>query len=270
MPRVSKTTQPQPKQDTDRQELSSAFPDLLDSHDPKSNLGKRLVDLSDGNGDGNTLSRRTQKCGVFAALLASSDANMLERAHPRLHDPVDLQRFEISRSDVVAEFGVPSSWTRRRVEGDEIEESSGIDGGNQSSLIVEPNLALDVASFLRLFLSYAAPPDCEHAPQFNETGLQALAILVEELVMDMMRNWKQTGAPLGKPESTEVLRRAVIAQINGAALEDFGSLDDHDVTRAVSFVETVISSLFSDSEEELHVGDVVNDILQEHFGKKSY
>ena len=266
MPRVSKTTQPQPKQDTDRQELSSAFPDLLDPRDPKSDLGKRLGVFFDGNGDGNTLSRRTQKCGVFAALLASSDANMLERAHPRLHDPVDLQRFEISRSDVVAEFGVPSSWTRRKVEGDEI-ESSGLDGGNQSSLIVEPNLALDVASFLRLFLSYAAPPECEQAPQFNETGLQALAILVEELIMDMMRTWKQTGAPLGKPESTEVLRRAVIAQINGAALEDFGALDD--VTRAVSFVETVISSLFSESEEELHVSDLVNEILQQHFGKKS-
>jgi len=247
-----------------RKACEDMYPLLVDPVNPECNTNKR------GRGellvrDDSFLSRRSEQCHKLAALLASSHANMMERAHPRLYEEERLSKLALSRSDVVVDFGMPNDWILKLssdsdkgtdLGGKVVEdEDEGFDGGEQANLVVEPHLSLDIASFLRSFLPYAAPPECAQV-QFNESGLQALAILVDELIKDMLRKWKQIGAPLGEKVSKDAVKRAVIAQVNGTVLDD-----KKNSTRP--FIEQIVNSMFAQDEaEDQCTRDAVSEVFQ--------
>ena len=89
-----------------------------------------------------------------------------------------------------------------------------------------------------------------------------MAILVDELIKDMLRKWKQIGAPLGEKFSKDAVKRAVIAQVNGTVLDDKKN-------SILPFVEQIINSLFAQNEaEDQYTRDAVSEVFHKLKKKK--
>lgn len=192
-----------------------------------------------------SLGSRSRHCSRVAALLAASEANLAATRSSNARSSKTLQTFVEAQSAILDKFGAS---------GLETEEATGIDDV-ESSWLLDPHLALDLNSFLKSFFGYA-PPTASFT--FDDSGILCLSILLDELIADMIQTWKATGAPLGRLQSIEDLRRAAIAQIVGAR-KDL-KVDDAEalLTNRVRAMYAVGSGVILETDAEAVIGQVVS------------
>lgn len=211
------------------------------------------------------LCNRSRDYSRISALLAASDANREEREYPLTHaKPPNLKTFKQSRSAIVKQHGVKGlAETIVDVDDEDAGDySSSGPGGNVHTSIIEPHMAIDLASFLSSFLCYTSAQPEPYPFSFDESGIHAMAILLDELIADMARTWKNTGAPLGDAVTAEQLRRVAIAQINQAGL-DFAALG---VDQATSLLSNRVDALVTspDSQRLPEPSDIVRDVVEQY------